>query len=151
MKVVFGDLVELALAGCFDVIVHGCNCRRTMGAGLARRVKEVFPEAYAADQRSLSSPYKLGAITKAVCPTPAGSVVVVNAYTQVEWRGDGVKTDNAAVRRVFTQVAAEFPRSRIAYPRIGSGLGGGNWAEIAPIIEETLQGLDHTLVEWTGP
>ena len=31
MKEVFGDLIELALVGKFDVIVHGCNCFSTMG------------------------------------------------------------------------------------------------------------------------
>ncbi len=31
MPVIKGDLVKLALAGQFDVIVHGCNCQRQVG------------------------------------------------------------------------------------------------------------------------
>lgn len=44
-----GDLLQLALAGEFDVIVHGCNCFGDMGKGIALAVKQQFPEAYQAD------------------------------------------------------------------------------------------------------
>lgn len=33
MKYIIGDLLKLADDGQFDVIVHGCNCFNTMGAG----------------------------------------------------------------------------------------------------------------------
>ena len=39
MKDIEGDLLLLALAGHFDVIVHGCNCQCTMGAGVAKAIK----------------------------------------------------------------------------------------------------------------
>ncbi|MGJ4995019.1 hypothetical protein ACQR0Z_11425 [Bradyrhizobium sp. HKCCYLS3077] len=53
MKIIKGDLIKLALDGHIDVIVHGCNCQCTMGAGIAKSIKDIFPEAYAAD---LSTP-----------------------------------------------------------------------------------------------
>jgi O-acetyl-ADP-ribose deacetylase (regulator of RNase III) len=31
MKVIKGDLIQLAKDGKFDLIVHGCNCFCTMG------------------------------------------------------------------------------------------------------------------------
>jgi len=34
----------------------------------------------------------------------------------------------------------------MAYPAIGAGLAGGNWEVISQIIEEELDGEDHTLV-----
>src|SRR5262245_29107160 len=46
MKVVRGDLVKLALDGRFEVIIHGCNCQCEMGAGIAKVIKQTFPEAY---------------------------------------------------------------------------------------------------------
>ena len=42
MKTVKGDLIHLALAGEFDVIVHGCNCYCTMGVGIAKTIKQKF-------------------------------------------------------------------------------------------------------------
>jgi len=49
MKTIKGDLIALALSGKFDVIVHGSNCFCTMGAGIAKTIKETFPAAYRAD------------------------------------------------------------------------------------------------------
>ena len=49
MKVIQGDLIELALSGTFEVIIHGCNCHCAMGAGVAKAIKSNFPEAYQAD------------------------------------------------------------------------------------------------------
>ena len=37
-----GNLIKMALEGQFDVIVHGCNCHSTMGAGLAPQMAKVF-------------------------------------------------------------------------------------------------------------
>ena len=53
MRVVQGDLLGLALAGEFDVIVHGCNCQCAMGKGIALSIKKLFPEAYAADLKTV--------------------------------------------------------------------------------------------------
>jgi hypothetical protein len=44
MKTVYGDLVKLAIAGNFDVIVHGCNCYHTMGAGIAKQIKKNYQQ-----------------------------------------------------------------------------------------------------------
>ena len=64
MKVIRGDLVQLALAGKFDVIVHGCNCMCTMGAGIAKQIKQKFPEAYRVDcQTKKGDRSKLGTIS----------------------------------------------------------------------------------------
>ena len=49
MKLIKGDLIQLAKNGEFDVIIHGCNCFCTMGAGIAKTIKDIFPEAYKAD------------------------------------------------------------------------------------------------------
>jgi len=49
MIVLKGDLIQIALAGRFDVIIHGCNCFCTMGAGIAKLIRDNFPEAYQAD------------------------------------------------------------------------------------------------------
>ncbi len=74
----------------------------------------------------------------------------MNAYTQFQWRGRGRKADYDAIDRCFAQIAQEFPKARIGYPLIGAGLAGGSWSVIAPIISRQLQGLDHTLVEFSG-
>ena len=37
-----GDLIELAKQGEFDVVIHGCNCFCTMGAGIAPKMAKEF-------------------------------------------------------------------------------------------------------------
>jgi O-acetyl-ADP-ribose deacetylase (regulator of RNase III) len=151
MKVIRGDLIKLALDGQFDVIVHGCNCQCTMGAGIAKTIKDVFPEAYAADLRTTKgSREKLGAISAATVMRGRHELTVVNGYTQFNWPGPGVLVDYAAVRTVMKGVKARFPARRIGYPKIGAGLAKGDWTRIAEIIDAELADEDHTLVEYSS-
>ena len=147
MKTVRGDLVELALHGHFDVIVHGCNCFCAMGGGIARSIKAVFPAAYKADCETIPGDKdKLGTATAAECPTESGTVTVVNAYTQYDYAGPGVLVDYDALARCLQWVAKTYPDQRIGLPKIGAGLAGGDWHEIQKIIESTLGQTDYTVV-----
>jgi len=142
-----GDLLQLALAGTFDVIVHGCNGFHEMGAGIAKPIKQLFPEAYEADkQTSYGGKEKLGTISTAKIERGDVMFHVVNAYTQHHYRGHGRKVSYEAIRSCFEEIAVRFPRSKIGYPFIGAGLGGGDWVKIESIINEALEGIDHTLV-----
>jgi O-acetyl-ADP-ribose deacetylase (regulator of RNase III) len=149
MKVIKGDLLQLAAEGHFDVIVHGCNCQCRMGRGIALSIKQLFPEAYAADcATTKGDPTKLGTISVAPVSRNGHDFLVVNGYTQIQWRGAGVKADYPAIRRVMREVKARFTGKRIAYPRIGAGLAGGDWSVIQTIVREELAGEDHTYLEY---
>lgn len=147
MKTIEGDLIELAWQGRFDVIVHGCNCFCDMGAGIAHRIKAVFPAAFEADCRTTPGDKgKLGTTTTALCPTDSGTVTVVNAYTQYDYAGPGVLVDYDALARCLQWVAKTYPDQRIGLPKIGAGLARGDWRTIEPIMETSLGEIDCTLV-----
>ncbi|NRB52039.1 MAG: macro domain-containing protein [Saprospiraceae bacterium] len=149
MKVTEGDLIQLALAGEFDVIIHGCNCFCTMGAGIALSIKRTFPEAYQADLATESGDRsKLGTISWATQIREGKELIIVNGYTQYNWRGKGVKVEYDAVDSVFKLVKEKFGGKRIGYPAIGAGLAGGDWQKIEAIIREALAGEDHTFVKY---
>lgn len=142
MKTIKGDLIYLAKDGYFDVIVHGCNCFCTMGAGIALQIKDQFPEALAADKCTVAGDReKLGGITFA----KIGGLTVVNAYTQYQ---PGRNVDFVAIRMAMRIVRQRFPESRIGLPKIGAGIAGGDWESIKQILEEELKDLDVTIVEW---
>lgn len=144
-----GDLVRKAQAGEFDVIVHGCNCYCTMGAGIAKTIKQVFPAAYQADLATLmGDKNKLGHYSTAEVEVNGKPLVILNGYTQFEWRGPGRKADYEAIRQVFRRIKQNYTGKRIGYPAIGAGLAGGEWVIIAAIIEEELAGENHVFVEW---
>ena len=141
-----GDLIALAKAGEYDVIVHGCNCQCAMDAGIAKQIKAEFPAAYAADCATPKSAEKLGRISTAQIDCNGHALTVVNAYTQAHWRGSGVLADYDAIRLAMRRIKTQFSGRRIAYPKIGAGLARGDWARIARIIDEELAGETHTLV-----
>lgn len=142
MNTIHGDLIQLALKGQFDVIVHGCNCFHTMGAGVAKSIRNVFPPAFQADRKT---PYgdksKLGTISS----VRINNLIIVNGYTQYRY-GRGVQVDYNAIRSVFRIIKKQFSGLRIGFPKIGAGLGGGNWDIISSIIEEELSGENCILV-----
>ncbi|MES0095874.1 macro domain-containing protein [Mesorhizobium sp. M0019] len=149
MQTVRGDLLQLALDGTFDVIVHGCNCQCQIGKGIALSIKQRFPEAYAADCATLKGdPAKLGSLSVAEIKRDSRIFHVVNGYTQFHWQGKGVKADYQAIRKVIQAVKGRFTGKRIGYPKIGAGLAGGDWEIIGSIIDDELAGEDHTLVEY---
>lgn len=149
MRVLHGDLIKLALGGEFDVIVHGCNCHCAMYSGVAKGIRDAFPEAHEADNQTRSGDeQKLGHYSKAHIEPGSTRFTVVNAYTQFHRRGEGVLADYAAIRSVMAAIKRDFQGLRIGYPRIGAGLAGGDWAVTSQIIDEELNGEDHTLVEY---
>lgn len=45
-------------------------------------------------------------------------------------------------------IAENYRDQRLGLPKIGAGLAGGNWNIIRKILEEELEGLDVTIVEY---
>ena len=148
MHTVKGDLIDLAEQGWFDVIVHGCNCFHTMGAGIALTIKNTFPQVYEADlDTNYGDKDKMGDISYATAQTDKGDLIVVNGYTQFDF-SSRINADYDAIRGVFQMVKILYSGKRIGYPAIGSGLAGGDWDIISKIIEEELEGEDHTFVQY---
>ena len=148
MIVIVGDIVKLAISGQFDVLVHGCNCFCTMGAGVASQIRKAFPSAYIADCQTASGDRKkLGSYSQTVVEymSPYRTLTIVNAYTQYKY-GTGKHVDYEAIACVFHSLAEDFRGKKIAYPRIGAGLAGGDWNVISKIINRELTGCEHGLV-----
>ncbi len=149
MKIVKGDLIQLAIKGEFDLIIHGCNCFCNMGAGIAYTIKQKFPEAYQADLKTKRGDQsKLGTISWAEMKIQDRKLIIVNGYTQFDWKGEGVLADYQAIRNVFKQVKKNFSGTRIGYPAIGAGLARGDWGIISAIIKDELIDENHTFVEY---
>jgi O-acetyl-ADP-ribose deacetylase (regulator of RNase III) len=153
MKKVKGDLLALADQGQFDVIVQGCNCFNTMGSGIARSIKEKYPNAYVADCSTRQGDYnKLGNYTCA----QVGNLYVVNAYTQFGFNAPNSVEDvfeYTALAMILQKLAQEWPNARFGFPKIGCGLAGGDEFRIMSMIEDFsrkigLSGGSVTVVEF---
>ncbi|MGW8194294.1 MAG: phosphatase [Desulforhopalus sp.] len=150
MNIIEGDLIGLALEGRFDIIVHGCNCFCTMGAGVARLIQDEFPEAYTADLLTVKGDRdKLGDYSFATVMRNEHEITIINGYTQYHFHGETVLVDYEAVAKLFAKIRQNFAGKRIGYPKLGAGLAGGDWERIAAIIDEKLAGEDHNLVVYS--
>jgi O-acetyl-ADP-ribose deacetylase (regulator of RNase III) len=150
LKEVRGDLIQLALGGKFEVIAHGCNCQCAMGAGIAKAIRETFPEAWEIDQATTPGDRsKLGTCTFAKVDREGRSIIVVNAYTQFSASGEGVLVDYDAVASCMRWIKELFSGKCIGLPQIGAGLAGGDWEAIEQIIAEEFANEDVTIVRYS--
>lgn len=152
MKTVKGDLLVLAKEGKFDIILHGCNCHNVMGAGIAKQIRDEFPDAWLADQQTLKGDKnKLGHYSIGM----GGRLVIINAYTQYDTasRAGEDMFDYRACHEVLTKISERFGKWRIGLPMIGMGLAGGDSSRIMSMLEDfaqrmSAQGGLATLVEY---
>jgi O-acetyl-ADP-ribose deacetylase (regulator of RNase III) len=144
IKEITGDLVENA--SDYDVIVHGVNCHCTMRSGVAKAIRERFPEAYEVDLKTVKGDKsKLGTISHTINTVP----IVVNAYTQYNYLPRNVvNADYNAIRSCMKEIRKKFHGKKIGLPKIGAGLAGGDWNIIRQIIEEELSDENVTIVIW---
>lgn len=152
-KKVDGNLISMALNGDFDVIIHGSNCMNTMGSGIALEIKNNFPSAYDADQKTKKGDSKkLGTYTSSLITLESGKkLTVVNAYIQYKYGREGyLYSDYNAIRKVMKKINKDFKGSSIGIPRIGAGLANGCWATISGIIKSELSDAKVTLVNFNN-
>lgn len=144
-----GDLLSVERG----LIVHGCNAQGVMGSGVALAVKRKYPAAFREYQAAyFDRELRVGAIVPYLV---SGSLeepilVIVNAITQEYYGTERRQVDYDGVRKCFEQVAELARKTKlydVHFPLIGCGLAGGDWNVVAPIIEETLEGLHAHL--WT--
>lgn len=148
MKILYkrGDLVTAPET----IIAHGCNAQGKMKSGVAKVIREAFPEAYSAytvhiELNKRTRVDVLGTIAWAVhnYNIPGCEKVIANMITQRYYGRDPDVTyvDYDAIRSCMKRMnkkAKEFTTAphRVAMPMIGAGLGNGDWDQIEAIIEE---------------
>lgn len=153
IKYIEGDLIEIAKEGWVDAIAHGCNCQNVMGAGVAKQIKEHFPEAYEKDtefhQKNLVQLGKVSYAYHKVVP-----LLICNMYTQDKYGTNKQQVDYNALRSCFYslnfKMKATFDRPILAIPRIGAGLGGGDWEIIEALIDIETPDINVIVVDYNG-
>ena len=154
-----GNLIDMAEAGDFTVIVHGCNCQNVMGSGIAAEIKRRSPRAYQADQlatQTWRNPVsKLGNFSSYAVHKSPHHFIIINAYTQIHYLPRGVDhfeyESFYLILRKLEALASDDVK--FGFPYIGMGLAGGDPDRIIPMIEnfaDTISesGSSVTLVEF---
>jgi O-acetyl-ADP-ribose deacetylase (regulator of RNase III) len=134
-----GDIIKLAESGKFDYILQGCNCFHTMGSGLAGQLVKKYPLVLEADKTTAyGDREKLGKWTSAKISANDSQFTIVNVYTQFFF---GLGTDvfeydsfDEFLKSFGEHLRMRGTRVRVAFPKIGAGLAGGNWPRILQSI-----------------
>jgi O-acetyl-ADP-ribose deacetylase (regulator of RNase III) len=141
-----GDLLDVN----FGVIIHGCNSHGVMGSGVALAVKNKYPGAYELYREwcidSKDDPYFLGSV---IVYEVNENLLVANMITQKDFGTHKRQVNYGAIARGFDDLEefyANMPELVFHFPKIGAGLGGGDWEVIAEIIEQMCP--IHRLVCW---
>jgi O-acetyl-ADP-ribose deacetylase (regulator of RNase III) len=148
-----GNLLDLAEAGEFDIVLHGANCFNTMGGGIAREIRERYPMVASVDMETVRGDYrKLGTWTE--CDAgDKNRFTVINAYTQFNMSQGNDVFEYAAFELILQKLTFMYPGKRFGLPYIGMGLAGGDKDTIIPMIEHfaervALEGGTVTLVQF---
>jgi O-acetyl-ADP-ribose deacetylase (regulator of RNase III) len=137
-------------------IAHSCNCQNVMGAGIAKQIKDRYPQAFEADAERWSNEYndggnwrcQIGDYSKAVIETQwthLPHATIYNLYTQ-----SGYSTKERQVNYEYFWKALKAMQEDLLFNQhelnirqvvglpygISCGLAGGNWKIIKAIIED---------------
>lgn len=140
-----------------DIIAHGVAPSDHFESGLALALRERFP-AMAKDFRHYCQQNhpKAGEIWAWAGAKPeGGSTRIVNLLTQEPSEAAGGKPGKAsllnvnhALKALAQLIGQEKPKS-VALPKLATGVGGLDWADVRPLIEKHLGGLDVTVILYT--
>jgi O-acetyl-ADP-ribose deacetylase (regulator of RNase III) len=123
-----------------EALVNTVNCVGIMGRGIALQFKNAFPENFksyaAACKRKDIQPGRMFIFETGQLTNPH---YIINFPTKRHWRGKSrIEDIDAGLAALTEEIRSRNIRS-IAIPPLGSGLGGLNWSEVRPRIEETLR------------
>lgn len=117
------------------LIAHGCNAQGVMGSGVAAVVRQFWPEAY--DEYIRAKSYPLGHVIFA----ESRGKIIANCITQQYYGRDNKRyVDYCALSKSFKVLNNYMAKEElwsVAMPKIGAGLGGGNWEAISSIIRDS--------------
>lgn len=148
-----GDLFSTDIT----TIIHGCNAQGVMGSGVAKIIREKYPKAYDRYRHKYEKIGELFLGSNIIVPCgdrlndPENFKVIVNAITQTSYGKDGrryVSYDAVAeCMNDINRMYEIYGITEVAMPKIGAGLGGGDWNVIEAIIESELKNVKAFVYE----
>jgi len=150
IKIVEGNILNATE----DVLCQQVNCQKVMGAGLAKQIRNKYPEVYPSYKRfcegckDYNRRNLLGEIQTIIV---SDGKVIANLFAQYDYGRDKQYTDYDALKICFEGILklASMFNDTIAIPYgIGCGLAGGDWDVVYKTIEDVFKDYDVTIYKF---
>lgn len=130
-----------------EALVNTVNCIGYMGKGIALQFKQAFP----ANFKEYEAVCKAGRLTVGnMLIHDNGALLnpryIVNFPTKRHWRGNSRIEDIAAGLKTLVADVQQLKITSIAIPPLGCGLGGLQWTDVRPLIENAFAALPNVRV-----
>lgn len=139
-----------------DIICQQVNCQGVMGSGLAKKIRQNYPNCYEEYRKfckNRSPNDLLGKVNFVNCTSKCWgnrTIIIANIFGQLNYgRNPNYQyTCYVALKNGLQKVQnhAKLNNLSVAIPhKIGCGLGGGNWIQVRRIIQDIF--CDEVLCE----
>jgi O-acetyl-ADP-ribose deacetylase (regulator of RNase III) len=127
-----------------QALAHGCNCKGSMGAGIAVGFRERYPAMYEEYRRRCKAEPRQFNPGDVFLWKADDQPWVFNLATQEDyWRSRATYEAVELTLRRMRELADAEGIQRIAMPRIGTGYGGLSWKKVRAIVEQVFG-------DWSG-
>lgn len=121
-------------------LVNPVNTEGVMGAGLAAKIKKLYPENYK-QYRKACLAQKLAPGMTYTWTGPEAEYNIINLATKDSWRNPSKLEWITRGLEVIANLSYLYDWESIAIPKIGCGLGGLDWKDVKPLILHYLRGF----------
>lgn len=131
-----------------EALVNTVNCVGIMGRGIALQFRKAFPDNFkayqAACKRGEVQPGRMFVFETRQLTNPR---YIINFPTKRHWKSKSKLSDIEAGLTSLTEEVRKRNIRSIAIPPLGSGLGGLDWSDVRPRIEQAMKTLQDVDVE----
>lgn len=143
IEVTRGDILKADA----EALVNTVNCVGVMGRGIAAQFKRAYPKNFSTYQQACSrhevEPGRLLIVETGQFANPRW---VINFPTKRHWRGNSRIEDIDAGLVALVADVRRLGIQSIAVPPLGCGLGGLDWSQVRPRIEQAFAALPDVKV-----
>ena len=121
-----------------DIICHQVNCQGVMGSGIAKQVREKYPNNYKGYCMMCKEFKPAELLGKVFCGKVGEKFIIANLFAQEKFGYDGkCYTSYDALKKCLETVKSSFNNKTIAIPYLmGCYRGGGDWKIVYEMIDD---------------
>lgn len=147
IKIVEGNILDATE----DIIGHQVNCQGVMGAGLAKQIRNKYPNVYEGYKSKCNNNDKENILGDCQIIVAEDGKFIANLFGQYSYGTGITQTNYQALLAALLSLKgnAQYHDHSVALPYgIGCGLAGGDWNIVHSMIQEVFKDFEVTLYKF---